>query len=262
MRDIVNSDRNVVNPAENWIKPDWPVPTHVCSLVTTRFGGTSHMPYSSMNLAQHVSDSESAVAENRAILACALKLPESGFCWLQQVHSNKVVRATLKSLEVDADASFTDQNNQVCVVMTADCLPVLLCNESGSMVAAVHAGWRGLANGILFNALEKFSKTEAVLAWLGPAIGVQHFEVGDEVRQTFCRQSAENVQAFYSSQRAGKWYADIYQLARTQLEALGVSDIYGGDFCTYADAERFYSYRRDGMHSGRMASMIWLQSDS
>jgi len=251
-----------VNSADNWIKPDWPVPAHVCSLVTTRLGGTSHAPYSSMNLAQHVSDSEPAVMNNRAILARAMKLPKSSFCWLQQVHSNKVVRARPQNLGVEADASYTDESNQACVVMTADCLPVLLCNESGSMVAAVHAGWRGLANGILSNALDKFAKTESVFAWLGPAIGVQNFEVGDEVRQIFCRQFAANAQAFSLSAKPGKWYADIYQLARIQLEALGVFGTYGGDFCTYADAEHFYSYRRDGAQSGRMASMIWLQSQA
>ena len=246
------------------IEPNWPAPKNVKSLQTTRLGGVSLFPYESLNLGAHVEDNEQSVLENRKRLGELL--PNSPW-WLQQVHGTSVVTEPLGRNCPQADGSITQKTNEVCTVMTADCLPVLFCDEAGTQVAAVHAGWRGLADGILEEALGQFScSSNSILAWLGPAIGPSAFEVGVSVYDAFCSQSSAASDCFVkqvnqtNSEGLGvieKWHADIYALAKLRLNSAGLSKIYGGDFCTYTDAQRFFSYRRDGK-TGRMASCIWL----
>ncbi len=237
------------------IIPDWPAPANVRAVVTTRPGGVSLAPYDSFNLALHVGDDPAAVVENRARLRDRLQQPEP--LWLRQVHGIRVVAADQASAEPEADGSFSARAGAVCAVLTADCLPVLLCDRQGSRVAALHAGWRGLANGIIeagVSALQ--ARPSDLLAWLGPAIGPEQFEVGAEVRAAFMAVDP-GAEAAFRPHISGKFLADIYRLARLRLTALGVTAIHGGDFCTVSDARRFYSYRRDGV-TGRMASLIWM----
>ncbi len=234
----------------------WPAPARVRTLVTTRDGGVSLAPYASLNLGQHVGDDPAAVAENRARLrAC---LPAEPF-WLNQVHGIGVQEACADAPDVppDADAGFTRQPGVVCAVMTADCLPVLLTDRSGSVVAAAHAGWRGLCNGIIEATIARMAVPASdILAWLGPAIGPDAFEVGPEVRAAFMAHDPTAASAF-AAIPDGKYLADIYLLARQRLNACGVTDVHGGDACTVTERERYFSYRRDG-RTGRMASLIWL----
>lgn len=241
--------------AEDWILLDWPAPATVRAVSTTRHGGVSAAPYDSLNLGDHVGDDPAAVTENRARLARALELPTPPV-WLRQVHGTQVIAAAAGGCE--ADAAHTQQAGVVCAVLTADCLPLLLCNSAGTQVAAVHAGWRGLAAGVIEAALDSMGEPKHLMAWLGPAIGPAAFEVGDEVRAAFLAQDA-SAQAAFRPSPTGRWLADIYQLARVRLAARGVNRIYGGHWCTYSDAERFYSHRRDQV-SGRMATLIWLES--
>lgn len=237
--------------------PDWPAPDNVRAVSTTRLGGVSQPPYDSFNLALHVGDQAEMVATNRQQLMQQLGLQRPP-CWLQQVHSAVVVAAENSGEVVEADASVSRQAHRVCVVMTADCLPVLFCDRQGSVVAAAHAGWRGLANGILEATLAAMQvPAPQVMAWLGPAIGPQAYEVGTEVRNAFVAQMPDAESAFVST-RPGHWLMDIYQLARQRLQAAGLHHVSGGEFCTFTDSQRFYSYRRDGV-TGRMASLIWLQ---
>ncbi|MEO6697098.1 MAG: peptidoglycan editing factor PgeF, partial [Gammaproteobacteria bacterium] len=222
--------------------------------------GVSLAPFDSLNLANHVGNATEQVAENRARLRQALDLPAEPV-WLKQVHGSRIVDAVGPNSfgqYAEADGAYTRETGVVCAVLTADCLPLLLCDQSGTHIAAVHVGWRGLAAGVIEAALHHFDDTRHVLAWLGPAIGPQSFEVGDEVRELFIAHDAEAQHAFRPSP-AQRWLADIYQLARQRLHAQGVTRIYGGECCTYSDPERFYSYRRDGV-TGRMATLIWLKN--
>ncbi|MDH5632872.1 MAG: peptidoglycan editing factor PgeF [Gammaproteobacteria bacterium] len=238
------------------IVPDWPAPASVKAVSTTRIGGVSRGVWGSLNLGRHVNDLPDNVTTNRERLAQLASLPAEPR-WLNQVHGTAVVDAATVSIAVDADASFTSQLTTVCVVMTADCLPALFCNRQGTVVAAAHAGWRGLAAGVLEQALVAMAVSPAdVLVWLGPAIGPHAFEVGTEVRDAFISQHPETATAF-EPVADGKWLADIYSLARIRLGSAGVSEIYGGEFCTFSDPDRFFSYRRDN-ETGRMASLIWL----
>ncbi|MCG9031138.1 peptidoglycan editing factor PgeF [Laribacter hongkongensis] len=234
----------------------WPAPARVRTLVTTRDGGVSLAPYASLNLGQHVGDDPAAVAENRARLrAC---LPAEPF-WLNQVHGIGVQEACADAPDVppDADAGFTRQPGVVCAVMTADCLPVLLTDRSGSVVAAAHAGWRGLCNGIIEATIARMAvPANDILAWLGPAIGPDAFEVGPEVRAAFMAHDPTAASAF-AAIPDDKYLADIYLLARQRLNVCGVTKVHGGDACTVTERERYFSYRRDG-RTGRMASLIWL----
>jgi YfiH family protein len=222
---------------------------------TTRNAGVSTGPYESFNLAEHVGDAESAVNENRVLLRQALALPGEP-CWLRQCHGTRVVNAADGGNSC-ADAAIATQTGQVCTVLTADCLPVLMCDRQGECVAAAHAGWRGLAAGILQATVDSMQRQGGdLLVWLGPAIGPTAFEVGEDVYQAFTRQDAAMQQAFTTT-TPGHWHADLYRLARLILRTIGIEHIYGGDWCTYTDRQRFYSYRRDGV-TGRMASLIWL----
>ena len=237
----------------SWLTPDWPAPANVRACVTTRDGGVSLPPFEGLNLGDHVADDPQAVQHNRqALTACLGCRP----AWLSQVHGIRVVEADPASVE-QADASWTDKPGIASAVLTADCLPALFCDRAGTRVAAAHAGWRGLAGGVLEATLDALAIAPGeVLVWLGPAIGPEAFEVGPEVRDTFIGCHAENAAAFRPSRNSGRYMADIYQLARTHLAARGVEAVFGGGFCTVTDP-RFYSYRRSA-RTGRFASLVWL----
>ncbi len=247
--------------------PDWGAPVNVKAYITTRQAmgeRPSQVPYESFNLALHVEDDAESVERNREILQAHLKLKHPPQ-WLEQIHGTKVVEAQRDGLMRTADASFTRQSQLPCAIMTADCLPILLCDQSGSQVAAVHAGWRSLAKGIVRDTLKQFSSPASqVMAYLGPAISQKHFEVGIDVLEGFYDKalSPEHCEAISqafrpSANKPMKFNADLYQLARAELTQLGVESISGGEFCTYHDADRFYSFRRDGQ-TGRMVSLIYL----
>jgi YfiH family protein len=238
-----------------WLFPDWPAPANVRSLQTTRRGGVSRAPYDSFNLGDHVGDNPLAVAQNRQRLN---RLAPSEPVWLEQVHGTQVINADLASCKPCGDASVARHPGSVCVVMTADCLPVLLCDASGSVVGAAHAGWRGLCDGVIESTVAAMAVApETLLAWLGPAISQPAFEVGAEVRAAFIAKDSQAASAFVPGAN-GKWQADLYRLARQRLQVLGISRIYGGEFCTYREPQLFFSYRRDGV-TGRMGSFIWLE---
>lgn len=241
--------------SRSWISAQWPAPAHVHAGTTTRFGGVSVAPYDSLNFALHVGDDSESVATNRQQLKEYLKLPNEPH-WLTQIHGCDV--STDDVMTHEADACMTQIAGRVCVVMTADCLPVLITDRQGSCVAAVHAGWRGLEQKTIVQTIEKMPvKSQDLLVWLGPAIGANAFEVGEEVRDQFLKQDQSYAEAFAAGKREGKWLLDIYRLARHQLAALNVRGIYGGDRCTYQDVQRFYSFRRNKV-TGRMASLIWI----
>lgn len=239
-----------------FIYPEWSAPARVKAFTTTRAGGVSLPPYDELNLGMHVHDDVEAVQENRAILSALL--PEEPI-WLEQVHGVRVVDLDHPDFEpTDADAALTRTPGKVCCVMTADCLPVLLTDRQGRVVAAAHAGWRGLLEGVLENTVRAMGiPVNEVLAWLGPAIGPLAFEVGSEVKDAFVAVDKDSASAF-DRLHQGKYYADIYKLARLRLEKLGVDDISGGDLCTFHDEERFFSFRRE-KQTGRMASLIWIE---
>jgi len=228
----------------------------VRAVSTTRVGGVSRPPFDTMNLADHVGDDPEAVAANRAALRERLALPAEPV-WLSQVHGIRACDAGRIASGCEGDAGVTDRPGVVCVVLTADCLPVLLCDRGGTRVVAVHAGWRGLAAGVVEAAVDAMdAPAEEIMAWLGPAIGPHAFEVGEEVRAAFLQADAAADGAFRPAS-AGHWLADIYELARLRLANRGVTCVYGGGLCTFSDTARFYSYRRDGT-TGRMATLIWL----
>jgi len=246
----------------NFIVPDWPAPRRVRAASTLRTGGVSQAAYDSFNLAAHVGDHPSAVLENRRRLRAALKLPTEPF-WLNQVHGTAVARpSTWLERPPTADASVLDHSSGgvlgVCAVLTADCLPVLFCDHTGMRVGAAHAGWRGLVNGILESTVAALQVPgDQLMAWLGPAIGPASFEVGEAVREAYAARNPGTHAAFVSNER-GRWQADLYLLARMELSRLGVHQVYGGGACTASEADRFFSYRRDGQ-TGRMATLIWLE---
>ena len=257
------SELSDITPA--WITPDWPAPENVKSVSTTRAGGVSDVPFASLNLGAHVADDRRAVEHNRQILRETLQLPTEPL-WLEQVHGTDVFCPTASdtiskndSGAPIADASAVFDRGQVAVIMTADCLPVLFCDRAGTRVAAAHAGWRGLCNGVLESTVKQLAcEPEQLMAWLGPAIGPEVFEVGIEVRAAFIAEDALASDAFKVGAQEGKYLADIYCLARQRLRTLGIEQIYGGSFCTFTDSERFFSYRREG-RTGRMASLIWRE---
>jgi len=240
------------------IVPDWPAPARVRALMTTRAGGASAGGYASLNLGMRCGDDPAAVAENRRRLAAQLPAEPT---WLRQVHGVTVAdadAARARGEEPEADAAVARSLGTVCAVLVADCMPVLLADERGSVVGVAHAGWRGLCGGVIEATLDRMRVPSAsVLAWLGPAIGPRVYEVGDEVRAAFIARDARAAQAFVAT-RPGHWLLDLYAVARQRLAARGVTRVYGGGFCTYSDAERFFSFRRQGAASGRMAALVWL----
>lgn len=251
---------------ERCIIPDWPAPPNVKALQTTRNGGVSAAPYASLNLGDHVGDAPLRVARNRSLLEPLLPGEP---VWLQQQHGTVVVDAASAVCLPQADGCISSRAGAVCAVMTADCLPVLLCDGGGGVVGAVHAGWRGLCDGVIEQTVRAMNVPPgSLMAWLGPAIGARAFEVGEEVRAAFTARQPGAAAAFAPSRpshlpqpgkgASDKWLADLYALARQRLNALGIARIYGGGLCTYTDRERFFSYRRDGA-TGRMGTFIWLE---
>jgi YfiH family protein len=238
----------------DFIIPDWPAPANVKAIQTTRLGGYSVAPYGSLNLGLHVQDDGLAVAKNRQLLSDYLP---SEPVWLNQVHGVEVIDATKSMCVQDADASFSKNKNVVCVTMTADCLPVLLCNQQGTAVASIHAGWRSLCDGVIEATIKMMGvESEELMAWLGPAIGPDAFEVGSEVREAFIAQDTQADQAFKAY--GDKWLGDLYGIAKQRLNKQGLNKIYGGGECTYSTPSRYFSFRRDGL-TGRMATMIWFE---
>jgi len=242
----------------DWIVPDWPAPANIKALITTRAGGVSTGPYASLNLGPGCGDDLQAVTANRAHLRRFLPREPK---WLKQVHGADVVDGDTLAETADADASIARRPGSVCAIMIADCLPVLLCDRSGSLVAAAHAGWRGLAGGVIANTVRAMGKTGAapgeLLAYLGPAIGPSAFEVDADVYDAFLAGDPHAARAF-KPHRPGKWLADLFLLGRQALERAGVSRIYGGGLCTVSDPQRFFSYRRDKI-TGRMAALVWRE---
>ena len=265
------------------IPPDWPAPARVRSAFTLRTGGVSVSPYDSLNLGAHVGDAGDAVAENRRRVRERLGLPAEPV-WLQQVHGIEVADLDVRQPGVPqpgavasereglsggssvspraepprADAAVTRTPGRVCVIQVADCMPVLFAARDGTAVGAAHAGWRGLAGGVLEETVRKLAvPPQQLIAWLGPTIGQSHFEVGDDVRSAFVLRDPDAASAFETNAR-GRWQCDLYALAKRRLSALGVQDVFGGGWCTYADAARFFSFRRDGQ-CGRMAALVWME---
>lgn len=244
----------------DWVKPDWSAPENVVCVSTTRRGGASQGKFASLNLSAHVADNVQYVKTNRELLVHELQLPGEPI-WLDQQHGKQIIKLTsTRANNIRVDAAYATEPGRVCTVLTADCLPVLFCDREGSCVAAAHAGWRGLLNGVLESTLKAFPVgANKVLCWLGPAIGPSKFEVGAELKQMFVNKDHRHEVAFQPSQ-AGKYLANIYQLAKNILTTNGVDAIFGGGYCTYTEKERFFSYRRDGASTGRMAAVIWLKS--
>jgi len=245
------------------LTPRWPAPPNVQAAFTLRGGGVSTPPFDALNVAAHVGDEVQAVMENRRLIRGALPLPTEP-TWMEQVHGVEVLDLDVTRTHTDAasadipraDAAVTRSAGRVCVVQVADCLPVLFAARDGSAVAAAHAGWRGLAAGVLEATVARLSVDPArLLAWVGPGIGVAHFEVGEEVRNAFLAHDGAAAGAFRGNAR-GRWQCDLVALARARLVALGITALFGGEWCTYADAAHFFSYRRDG-RCGRMAALIW-----
>ena len=243
-----------------FLKPEWDAPLSIQTLVTKRTGGVSLAPFDSFNLGDHVGDLPENVLANRALLRTYLPADP---IWLKQIHGVKVSKPSTRLLE--ADAVVTNIPNEVLVIMTADCLPVLFTNQSGTVIGAAHAGWRGLCAGVLENTVTEMTKLirqdadKNIIAWLGPAIGPQAFEVGQDVLNAFQDFGISYPQSAFSpiAEKPGKYLADIYSLARSRLESVGVDQIFGGQYCTVTQADQFFSYRRDG-ETGRFASLIWI----
>lgn len=251
--------------APSVMTPDWPAPPQVGAAFTLRSGGVSAPPYDTLNLGSHVGDAAEAVAENRRRVRAFLELPAEP-AWLEQIHGAGVV--DLDQVDLDrsaaparADAAVARRPGKVCAILVADCMPVLFAAVDGSAIGAAHAGWRGLAAGVLEATVAALAiPPSKLMAWLGPSIGQQAFEVGDDVRDAFVGQDAGAAEAFSPNPR-GRWQCDLEALVRRRLTALGVRSVHGGGWCTYSDAARFFSYRRDG-RCGRMAALVWLRSDA
>jgi len=243
----------------NIIEAEWPAPATVRAVVTTRTGGHSQVPYDGFNLAMHVGDDDATVLANRALLLTELGIKAEPY-WLNQTHSTLVINTDEVAGSTHADGCIARERQQVCAVLTADCLPVLICNRAGTEVAAIHAGWRGCLEGILSNAVQQlYSPPNELLVWFGPAIGPAAFEVGIEVYQAFIDRNPQYHLAFKSISNE-KYYADLYKLASISLASLGVTAIYGGEFCTSKQQDKFFSYRREGGKTGRIASLIWIDN--
>jgi YfiH family protein len=242
------------------LKPDWPAPTWIQAFTTSREQGASSPPFGRANVAQHVGDNINTVRLNRMVLQQQFNIP-STLVWLDQTHSNIVIELKNKNTpeNIEADGAWTQDIGQACVVMTADCLPLLLTDSRGTVVAAVHCGWRGIARGIIEKSLLqlRLNTNNDLIAWMGPAIGAKAYEVGAEVYRIFVDENYTYHQAFLPIFGTDKYLLDIYQLARLKLGQSGVKAIYGGDYCTVMNNDKFYSFRKEG-NTGRMATVIWI----
>lgn len=239
------------------ITPNWNVPKQIQAFTTLRSGGVSQAPFDSFNLSSHVNDNLADVMKNRELLVEKFQLPQIPL-FLNQTHSTKVIRLPYSGTDLEADAVYSNQPNQVCLIMTADCLPVLFVSEDGKEVAAAHAGWRGLCDGVLEATIAEFEcKPAQISVWLGPAIGPNSFQVGGEVIEQFCAFDPNAKQAFIEDEStSGKFLGNLYQIAKQRLNKLGIANIFGGEHCTYTEKSLFFSYRRD-KQTGRMATLIW-----
>lgn len=238
------------------ITPNWSAPSNVVAFTTTRLGGISPAPYTSLNLGINTQDSDSHIAQNVQQLCQQFNLPETPN-WLAQVHKADVIEITEHYQRQQADASFTRQPHKICTVLTADCLPILICNQQGTEIAAIHAGWRSLAQGVIENTLARLeSPANELIAWLGPAISADVYEVGKDVKAAFVDQYPEDKNAFTPNAH-GKYLMDLKQLATRRLKRAGVNAITHSEHCTFSDPETFYSYRRDG-ETGRIATLIYF----
>ncbi|QIM69058.1 MULTISPECIES: peptidoglycan editing factor PgeF [Basfia] len=241
------------------LQADWIAPGNIHGFTTYRQGGVSQEPYTSFNLGNHVGDDPNAVKINRNLLVENFNLPQLPV-FLTQTHSIRVITLPFEGTDLDADAVYTAQPNQVCVVMTADCLPVLFTNKAGTEVAAAHAGWRGLCDGILEETIKCFQcPRDEIIAWFGPAIGPNAFQVGEDVMKQFVAQDNKAKQAFIADPNTeGKFLGNLYQIASQRLHNMGVTNISGGEHCTYEEQDKFFSFRRD-INTGRMATVIWFE---
>lgn len=237
------------------IQPNWPAPTNISAGTTTRLGGVSKAPYDSLNLGSNTGDDIDAIRQNREHFQQVLSLPNEPY-WLNQVHGNTAISIDANYQATNADASYTNQPGVICTVLTADCLPILVCNQAGTEIAAIHAGWRSLASGIIENTIAKFAAPpEQLLTWLGPCISAQVYEIGEEVYTSFVETNPETKKAFIPT-REHHWLANLPLLAEQRLHALGIEQIYHSNLCTLQDETQFFSYRRD-CETGRMASFIY-----
>lgn len=244
----------------NYIRPDWPVPPNIKAVTTTRrIQSSAPTPYEHFNLATHVDDDPHQVQHNRQQLQEELQLPEAPM-WLTQVHGNRIIelKETMDTTDFTADASFTKCKNKICAILTADCLPLLIYDAEQEQVAAIHGGWRGLHAGIITHTVKALKTSPAsLLVWLGPAISAENYAVGEEIFEKFLKLDKQFSHAFLKKQ--GQWLLDLYKIATIQLMNAGIKKIYSENFCTYRQTDLFYSYRRDGQHSGRMATLIYRE---
>lgn len=239
-----------------YLTPDWPAPKNIRAYTSTRQNGFSKAPFDSFNLGTYVNDNLDCVNKNVVALVNDLQLPELPL-WLHQVHGNRAVRIEEQTTAPDADTSFTQQKNKVCAVLTADCLPVLVCNREGTEVAAIHAGWKGLLVNAVDAAIKAmYSSPDDLIAWMGPGLGPNNFEMGDDVYADFLNAHPNYAQGF--TRHSDRWLFNCYTIGKMQLQRAGVNSIYGGGLCTFDDKDHFYSYRRDKGTTGRMASLIYI----
>ena len=247
----------MITAAKNIFIPDWPAPRNVKAIITQRLGGTSPPPYNSFNLSYSVGDSERNVTNNRLLLEKIIKKSPR---WLNQIHGSNVILAeTINDSEVEADGSFTRKNNVVCALTVADCVPVLICDNNGTTVAAIHAGWKGIFSGILETTVNLLSISSTnTLVYLGPGIGPKEFEIGPDVHEMICSQPSFKQNEILEHPKNNKWYANLFQIITNRFLAMQIENIYGGNVCTYSNPELYFSNRRDNP-TGRMAACIWLE---
>jgi purine-nucleoside/S-methyl-5'-thioadenosine phosphorylase / adenosine deaminase len=239
-----------------WLWADWPAPKGVYAGTSLRIGGLSKTPYSELNLANHVGDNPVDVTKNRSALLDHLKLSSNPH-WLNQTHSTDIISIDGVPENQDADGSFTTTKNRICTILTADCVPILLCNKDGSQIAAIHAGWKGISTGIIENAIKLFTKPNEILVWIGPCICSEHYEVGKDVYES-CSNHSDLVKNAFNRTSIDRWHCNLAEIVKILLKNKGVGAIYECNLCTYKLDEMFFSYRRDGI-TGRTASMIWME---
>ncbi len=241
---------------KHWLWADWPAPEHIHAGTSIRTGGHSKKPFNSFNLAQHVGDKPADVKKNRKILISHLGLPSEP-AWLNQTHSSKIISIDSTSENRNADGSFTIKQNNVCAILTADCVPILFCNKDGTKIAAIHAGWKGICNGIIENTIKIFSDSETILVWIGPCISSEHYEVGKDVYER-CLNHSSLLKSAFNQTNINHWHCDLVKIVNIILKNAGIGTIYECNSCTYKMDELFFSYRREG-NTGRTASMIWME---